>query len=599
MGWNNIIAKVPLKNKIIWFSIFIFSTFLICISFITVNLLNKTIISAEIKYANRNSLIIKNSISGLISNTENLLKILSTNPQIQEDLLQFQENKPLDSTIFVEKQTKFGQAVSNIIYPNTPIIGVAIWDKKLYYTSYPFIESEVTNILQNIQVQESNNQTILWSPLTPLSHQENNNVSVYPITKTVIHKEIGQTLGYITIFLDEQAVAETFDIPQEKSTNQDFYVISIISQKIISATDKSLLNKSVQEILYLNDSETSILSKNQHLLLGNQLYNILQDTSHQIYILTKTDLSLFFRNRRNQLFIIGLLVFGAIIAVSIGSYWLSSSITKPIYRIIEVMSSIKSGDLSSRIIGSIPDPELQNFAIAFNQLMDRLEQSIQEIYAQQQEIRKGELLLIQSQIKPHFLYNSMETISALIQIGSYNKALITLDNLAGFYRKTLHNGDQIISVKEEIEIISHYLELQSSRYSDVLDYTIEIDENILQYHIPKLILQPLVENAIYHGIKLKNTLSELIICGYKRHKYLHFEIYDTGIGIKAQKLRSLQHNLSKNRETSNSDSFGLISIQRRLHIFFGPEASVHIKSEEGIGTQVQISIPLKTGDSLL
>lgn len=585
-------SKLSLRNKIIYFSIIIFSSFLVIISVITVNLLDKTIITSEINYSKKNNILIKNNLNGLVNNTENLLRVLSTEAQFQKDMLDLFQNDNPSSAFLLNTSSSLGKSVSNIIFPNTSIIGACIWDyDDIYYSGYCINPDDIKGLLPYKKIKETNNnQAILWSPLSKIKYSYGIQKNVFPVTKTIIHKDFGYVLGYVTLFLSEQTVSKIFDVSDLNENKQEYFVVANESNTVISSTDKNLLNSKVDSLFILKDEKFKELFEKGFILEDKYFYSVSKGIFNDNYIISKIDLSDFYRVRQNQFLLISLLVSITILIVAIGSYWLSITVTKPIYSIINIMEKIKKGDFSSRIESEILDPELKNFALAFNRLMDRLELSIAEIYQQQQELRKSELLLIQSQIKPHFLYNSMETISSFIQLGLYEKALLTLHNLAGFYRKTLSNGRDIIYVKEEIEIISYYLKLQELRYTDYLNYTIEIDENLYNYEIPKLLLQPLVENAIYHGIKPLDKMGELIICGYKKNNRIYFEVYDNGVGIEESKLEDLKSKLKDDKETSNDDSFGLMSVKRRLKIFYGKDALFEIDSVEGEYTQIYISL---------
>lgn len=587
-GWKKIIAKLSLRDKIIYFSIIVFSTFLVLISFITFNLLNKTIISSEIKYSNRNNLLIKNNYQGLIDNTENLLRVISTDPQLQDAMLALNQTENYSSVFFLNKRTIIGKSVSNVISPNTPIVGACIWGDDIYYSGYCLESEDVKPLLPyNEESLINNNQSLFWSKLSLLKYSYDDSEYVFPVTKAIIHKDFGYKLGYITLFLSEKTVSKILDLEENGTSDQQFYIVN--ENKIVSSTKREYINKTLKDVLPISKENYDKLFDLGYVLDKRNLYSTLQNGPDMI--VSQINLSDFFEARRVQLTTVLLIVLIAIIIVAFGSYWLSITITKPLYSIIRLMEKIKKGDLSCRIEGEIPDLELNNFAHAFNRLMDRLELSIEEIYQQQQELRKSELLLIQSQIKPHFLYNSMETVSSFIQLEYYDKALQALQNLAGFYRKTLSNGRVIISVKEEIEIITYYLKLQKLRYNDYLNYTIEIEESLNDYKIPKLLLQPLVENSIYHGIKPLDKMGEIIICGYMKDNRICFEVYDTGVGINREKLEEIRSKIRQDEDTSSKESFGLMSVKRRLNIFFSEKAIFDIDSVENEYTQIFISFP--------
>ena len=187
--------------------------------------------------------------------------------------------------------------------------------------------------------------------------------------------------------------------------------------------------------------------------------------------------------------------------------------------------------------------------------------------------------LIQEQVKPHFLYNMLETINSMIRCDLKDESIEVVSNLASFYRISLNNGANIVSVAQEIELISHYLQLQRTRYIEFMDYTLAFSPNISEYAIPKLTLQPLVENAIYHGLKEKGSPGMLCVSGFMEEGMLIFEIFDTGKGISSERVQEIEATVTK-QDMDIDSYFGLASVLKRLNIFCGNEAQLHIDSVE-------------------
>ena len=211
-------------------------------------------------------------------------------------------------------------------------------------------------------------------------------------------------------------------------------------------------------------------------------------------------------------------------------------------------------------------------------------------------MRYAELRLLQEQINPHFLYNTLDTIVWLIEGDDPDKAVDMVVALSEFFRLVLSKGKEYISIREEKEHIRGYLEIQQVRYRDILDYEIDIDEELYQYKILKLTLQPLVENSLYHGIKYKRAKGKIWITGRMEpdvnaeNDRLLLCVQDNGVGMDEEELERLRIEIGKPcKETERG--FGLANVNERIRMNFGMEYGMTIESEKGVGTKVRIVIP--------
>jgi two-component system sensor histidine kinase YesM len=213
---------------------------------------------------------------------------------------------------------------------------------------------------------------------------------------------------------------------------------------------------------------------------------------------------------------------------------------------------------------------------------------MEQVYNEQQQKKEYELSALQSQINPHFLYNTLESITSLIQLNRNDDAILVVKALAKFYRTTISNGKTIITIKEELSNIENYLIIQNIRYQHKLAYTIDIDDNILDNKIIKLSLQPIVENSIYHGIRPLKRLGHIHIIGKKYSKGIIISIIDNGIGIDPNKINILK------KSKGNPTSFGLWSVDQRIKLYFGSIYGVKIQNVFQ-GTHIDILLPLEEG----
>ena len=277
----------------------------------------------------------------------------------------------------------------------------------------------------------------------------------------------------------------------------------------------------------------------------------------------------------------------AVIVSFLFSYLIASKVTKPIHKLATAMESydlIIGGGHVDEVISPI---ELNLLTKRFNQLVDRIQELMKQIELENEQKRDYEFRLIQAQIKPHFLYNSLETIISLIGISMNEQALQYTKSLGNFYRISLSSGSDIITLQEELDNIKNYLYMQGIRYVDKMDYEISANVCIDRCRIPKLTLQPIVENAIYHGIKPKRLKSLLRISCAQESGDVLISVWDNGVGICKENITALlQSDISYDR-----GGFGLKSIDNRLKLVFGERYGITIYSELGKYTEVIVRIP--------
>jgi two-component system sensor histidine kinase YesM len=209
-------------------------------------------------------------------------------------------------------------------------------------------------------------------------------------------------------------------------------------------------------------------------------------------------------------------------------------------------------------------------------------------------VQATELKLLQAQINPHFLYNTLDSIVWLAETKQNEQVSRMVTSLSDFFRTTLSKGKDYITVREEESHIRSYLEIQQFRYRDILEYNIKIDEDILEYEILKMTLQPLVENAIYHGIKNKRGLGHITVTGVKRNEHMVFEVQDDGLGMKPDRLEFMRRVVGDEEKDgkSTSSGFGLYNVAKRLKLNYGKKCDINIESTYGEGTTITLIVPI-------
>lgn len=287
----------------------------------------------------------------------------------------------------------------------------------------------------------------------------------------------------------------------------------------------------------------------------------------------------------NLILFVGLILLLAAILLSIV---ISGSIVKPIHRLKSNMLEISKGNFDSYYEIKNND-EISILGQVFNQMLTDIKRLINKVYQVEKQKRSAELRVLQSQINPHFLYNTLDTIQWKALEYNAFEVVDMINYLSNFFRISLSDGKEFITISDEVAHVSNYLEIQKIRYKDKISYSMDVDSSLDQYLIPKLIVQPLVENSIYHGLKLQKHKGIINVSISSKDGFLFIKVIDNGLGMDVEQLRTLRKNLWESIETNH---YGLYNINERLKLAFGKKYSIEIKSELKIGTQVLLRIPL-------
>ena len=266
-----------------------------------------------------------------------------------------------------------------------------------------------------------------------------------------------------------------------------------------------------------------------------------------------------------------------------------SGILHPLKVLYRATEKVAEGDFDARATVNTHD-EIAVLAHGFNNMADNIQTLVDKVKEDERKMRQLDLRLLQEQINPHFLYNTLDTIIWLIEGNEPDQAVNMVVTLSNFFRLVLSKGKEFISIKEEEQHISSYLEIQKMRYQDIMEYDIQIDKVLYEYQILKLTIQPLVENALYHGIKYKRAKGYIHINGEKDGNVIRIAVRDNGIGMEEDELEQLRDEIGHSGK-EHEKGFGLANVNERIRMYFGAEYGMEIQSKKGKGTIVEITIP--------
>lgn len=277
-------------------------------------------------------------------------------------------------------------------------------------------------------------------------------------------------------------------------------------------------------------------------------------------------------------------VFVTLLGFFVIGLFIKFSITNPVESLVRSMREVKNGWLR-RVSIKLPDDEIGELKNSYNTMLVEINRLIDVIVEKETAYQKAELNALQEQMKPHFLYNTLETIALLALEKPREEVYDAIETLGDFYRKFLSKGREQITLSDEFEIAKNYLKLQELRYGDIFRATYELDEKVQNVLIPRLILQPLVENAIYHGIRPKGEKGDILIEAKLQEQELVIKVRDTGIGASQTWISEVM--------SKEGQSFGLKSTLERISKYYHDRSSYHISSEEGYYFEVYIYIPVE------
>lgn len=272
-----------------------------------------------------------------------------------------------------------------------------------------------------------------------------------------------------------------------------------------------------------------------------------------------------------------------------------TGVVKPLKKLEKYMVQVNPDNMD-QLMEILTDDEIGHLSMKFNQMMDRIRNLKEQVIEEQEDKRKYELQALQAQINPHFLYNTLDSIIWMAETNDSNIVAMT-EALAKLFRISLNKGNEEISLERELEHVKNYLIIQSMRYADKFTYEISAEPGVERCRTIKLILQPIVENCIYHGIKKKRGTGKITIRAYRREQNLIIEVSDDGCGMPEEICRKILSDEIESENISGS-GIGVKNVNERIQLRFGKKYGLSYSSEEGVGTTVTYVLPYNEGGSI-
>lgn len=273
------------------------------------------------------------------------------------------------------------------------------------------------------------------------------------------------------------------------------------------------------------------------------------------------------------------------------SILIARAITRPIKKLRDSMKEVEKGNFHEKV-DTYGSDEIANLGKSYNIMIQTVEELLETQVKDQEQKRKSELRALQAQINPHFLYNTLDSIVWMAEEGKNQEVVTMTASLAKLFRQSISNESEEVTLRQEIDYVRNYLIIQKMRYKEQLDYDIQVPESILNYYVIKLVLQPLVENALYHGVKYKEGGGMILVDGYETESTIVLQVIDDGIGMDEEEL---SHIFEKRQSTHKSNRVAVRNIHNRIQLHYGKEFGLNFESRKGYGTKVKVILPKRMG----
>lgn len=274
--------------------------------------------------------------------------------------------------------------------------------------------------------------------------------------------------------------------------------------------------------------------------------------------------------------------------------FIAGTITSSIQRLRDSMARVQEGDFDIPDVVETSENEIGSLTRSFNVMTRRIRELMDQNVRDQEAKRKSELKALQSQINPHFLYNTLDSIIWMAEGKKNEEVVLMTASLARLLRQSISNEDEVVPIAQEVEYARGYLTIQKMRYKDKMEFQIDVDPAIIHINLIKLVLQPVIENAIYHGLKYKESKGLLIVKGFMKNGNAVLQVIDNGVGMDEE---TLAHIYDRHKVNYQSNGVGVYNVQKRLQLYYGSAYGITYESKVGVGTTATITIPGNQEDS--
>ncbi|MCT4543401.1 MAG: sensor histidine kinase [Vallitalea sp.] len=478
---------------------------------------------------------------------------------------------------FSDANLKIKQELAKITISDENINSIHIVPKDYKTISYIFMSNyadyDANKKLPWFNKVKNSTGEVIWGKTMPINKVMIGNIETYVFSaiRKINDINTGKELGIVIVNIDAKHLKNIID-EIELGENGDIYLIDN-ENTIVYFKNQDLIG----EKLDIDYDKDNIVVSDISLKSNWKLIGIVPKNSYRKEI-----------EQFNRIFLCFSII--AILTIIIFSVIISKSIESPINNLIDAMKQVQKGNLNVNIIKKQKN-EIGILANHFEEMIDELKYFIDKVYKQEIINREAEIKALHAQLNPHFLYNTLDTIYWMLIIKEEEEIGDLVVALANILRYSISRGEEFVTIKEDIEQLRNYLYIQKTRFEDKLIVDIDISNCIDDYTIPKLLLQPLVENSINHGFKKMKINGKIHIKGYIDNNEIIFEVIDNGIGMSHEKIKNIFN--GKLKVDNKHTGLGLKAVDERIKIIYGCQYGLNISSVPNEYTHVKVTLPIK------
>ncbi|MDU2894895.1 MAG: sensor histidine kinase [Clostridium sp.] len=544
----------------------------------------KSINSSQNENTNQIITQINNNIDFYVKDTEKMINYLSKDPRI----LEFLEDNKLDND---DLEDCAYDALYNCTSLNQEIAGIMIVNRIGGYISDVMNKVSRDSLLNEKWYKNScGDPEKTYIQIKPVGRNINNIFKypadeVFSMSKAIVDNKSKEIVGVILVDVKLDVIRNV--IENAKPGTAGFIYIMDDEDNVVYTPVNKIVYRIDNE--WLKDIDNNIIIKK---IEGEnyQLTKVVSDYSgwQTIGVFPEKESLHVIKDIQIQSLCVGIL--GMVISIILAIMF-TRTIVEPIQKLKKLMRTAQEGDLTVYFKTKYND-EIGELGNSFNTMVKEIDNLMNLVQIEEKKKRIAEMNVLQAQIKPHFMYNTLDTIRWMAEDNDEKEIVEIIEAFTNLLRISLSKGKEIITVREEMNHILSYLTIQKIRYEDKLDYEVNFEEEILDYKVIKLILQPLVENAIYHGIKEKRGNGKIVVQGKIKDGCLVFLVEDDGKGIESELLEKINNNLINHKIEDNKIGYGIFNVNERIKLRYGDEYGLEYKSIYGEATIVEVKHPI-------
>jgi len=549
---------------------------------VSINRSSRAIQDASVEYTLQLIKMVNEKIEFYIENMENISHIVINNSDVRNYLSMDSEQKVYAQK--VEEQFQTLKETRDDIY-NIGIIGI---NGRYLINNF----DTQLNSFANLERMNWYSKSLHGEEVITSSHVQNIVSDEYSwvvtMSKAIRNPLTNEVLGVFFVDLNYRSIS---NLGEDINLGLKGYVFMIDEAgDIVYHPKQQLLYSGLweEEMDSILNAKTDVLTSAD----GNKLYTLSKSEVTGWRVVGVTYLDEMLSGTDEIINMYYLLAIVLIIVAMFLAVLLTNKITLPLRRLENSMKAVEEGNFEVEIASPEVRDEIGNLIFSFQIMIRKIKQLIENNNREQEEKRKSELNALQAQINPHFLYNTLDSIIWMAEDGNTKDVVLMTSALAKLLRKSISNKHELVTIAEEIEYTKSYLTIQKMRYKDKLKYSIDVDPAIENKEIIKLIIQPLVENAIYHGIKYKEGMGTIFIEAGYHDKGILIRVIDDGQGMSEEQLR---HIYDEREIDTKKNSVGVLNVHRRIQLYYGSEYGIGFVSNIGVGTIASIYLPDQTG----